>query len=230
MLKLRKGGRGGPAGRRRQGWQAGVHGSGRDPKQSTGRGGGGCRLRAAPGGMWGCLRSPGNWLENHPLGPASHTHAHRVMLSHRPKEGAPSLLQNWLLSDLCHKEQHLLTQRGWAPASAPHRSHQGAACIPRLVKNLPALRETWVRSLDWEEPLEKETPAHSSTLAWRVPWTVKCLGSQRDTTERLIKGGEATLAPRRKMWVLCKGREKRTPGTAQVHAWGMRRDTGQLQY
>ena len=41
-----------------------------------------------------------------------------------------------------------------------------------LVNNLLAMRETWVRSLGWENPLEKGTATHSSILAWRIPWTV----------------------------------------------------------
>ena len=40
-----------------------------------------------------------------------------------------------------------------------------------LVKNLPAMRETWILSLGWEDPLEKGKPTHSSVLAWRTPWT-----------------------------------------------------------
>ena len=39
-----------------------------------------------------------------------------------------------------------------------------------MVKCLPAMRETWVRSLGWEDPLEKEMAAHSSILAWKIPW------------------------------------------------------------
>ena len=39
------------------------------------------------------------------------------------------------------------------------------------VKNLPAMWETWVRSLGQEDPLEKEMATHSSTLAWKIPWT-----------------------------------------------------------
>jgi len=42
----------------------------------------------------------------------------------------------------------------------------------QLVKNLPAMRETWVWSLGWEDPLEKGKAIYSSTLAWRIPWTV----------------------------------------------------------
>ena len=40
-----------------------------------------------------------------------------------------------------------------------------------MVKNLPAMRETWVPSLGGEDPLEKGTATHSSILAWRIPWT-----------------------------------------------------------
>ena len=40
-----------------------------------------------------------------------------------------------------------------------------------VVKNLPAIQETRVRSLGWEDPLEEGKATHSSTLAWRIPWT-----------------------------------------------------------
>ena len=40
-----------------------------------------------------------------------------------------------------------------------------------MVKNLPAMQETWVQSLGWEDPLEKEMATHSFVLAWEVPWT-----------------------------------------------------------
>ena len=43
--------------------------------------------------------------------------------------------------------------------------------MAQLVKNLPAMQETQVRSLGWEDPLEKGTVTHSSILAWRIPWT-----------------------------------------------------------
>ena len=53
-----------------------------------------------------------------------------------------------------------------------------------MVKRLPATRETWVRSLGQEDPLEKETANHSSILAWKIPWTeepggLQSMGSQR---------------------------------------------------
>ena len=43
--------------------------------------------------------------------------------------------------------------------------------VAQLVKNLPAMQETWVRSLGWEDPLEKGKATHTSILAWRIPWT-----------------------------------------------------------
>ena len=56
--------------------------------------------------------------------------------------------------------------------------------MAQLVKNLPAILEIWVRSLGWEDPLEKGTTTHSSILAWRIPWTeepgrLQSMGSQR---------------------------------------------------
>ena len=58
--------------------------------------------------------------------------------------------------------------------------------MAQLVKNLPAMWETWVRSLGWEDPVEKGKATHSSSLAWRIPWTVSPWGrKESDTTERL---------------------------------------------
>ena len=46
------------------------------------------------------------------------------------------------------------------------------------VKNLPAMQETWVQSLGWEDPLEKKTATHSSILIWEIPWTEEPHGLQ----------------------------------------------------
>jgi len=43
--------------------------------------------------------------------------------------------------------------------------------VAQMVKNPPAMWETWVRSLGWEDPLEEDMATHSSILAWRIPWT-----------------------------------------------------------
>ena len=59
-----------------------------------------------------------------------------------------------------------------------------ASLVAQSVKNLPAVQETGVRSLDWEDPLEKEMATHSSILAWKISWTeepcgLQSMGSQR---------------------------------------------------
>ena len=61
--------------------------------------------------------------------------------------------------------------------------------MAQQVKKLPVMQETWVRSLGWEDPLEKGMATHSSALAWRIPWTeepgrLQSVGSQElDMTE-----------------------------------------------
>ena len=58
--------------------------------------------------------------------------------------------------------------------------------MAQLVKNLPAVQETWVQSLGWDDPLEKGKATHSSILAWRIPWTIVHGGcKESDSTERL---------------------------------------------
>ena len=54
-----------------------------------------------------------------------------------------------------------------------------ASLVAQTVKNLPAMWETWVQSLGWEDPLEKEMATHSSILAWRIPRTLQSIRSQR---------------------------------------------------
>ena len=55
----------------------------------------------------------------------------------------------------------------------------GASLVAQLVKNPPSMRETWAWSLGWEDLLEKGKAAHCSILAWRIPWAVWSMGSQR---------------------------------------------------
>ena len=57
--------------------------------------------------------------------------------------------------------------------------------MAQLVKNLPAVRETWVQSLGWEDPLEKGKATHSSILALKIPWTSPWGPKELDTTEQL---------------------------------------------
>ena len=58
--------------------------------------------------------------------------------------------------------------------------------VAQMVKRLPTMRENWLRSLGWEDPLAKEMATHSSILAWKIPWMeepgrLQCMGSQRVT-------------------------------------------------
>ena len=61
---------------------------------------------------------------------------------------------------ICRRRDRLPLQYSWA------------SLVAQLVKNPLAMQETWVRSLSWEDPLEKGKATHSSILAWRIPWTV----------------------------------------------------------
>ena len=62
--------------------------------------------------------------------------------------------------------------------------YKWTSLVAQMVKRLPTVRESWVRSLGQEDPLEKEMATHSSTLAWKIPWTeersrLQAMGSQR---------------------------------------------------
>ena len=59
-----------------------------------------------------------------------------------------------------------------------------SSLVAQRLKRLPGMRENWVRSLGWEDPLGKEMATHSSTLAWKIPWTeetgrLQSMGVQR---------------------------------------------------
>ena len=81
------------------------------------------------------------------------------------------------------------------PLSSPNGSFakptESVSPVAQLVNNLPAVQETWVWSLGWEDPLEKRMSTHSSIPAWRIPWTEDLVGyspwgcKEWDTTERL---------------------------------------------
>ena len=54
----------------------------------------------------------------------------------------------------------------------------GVPLVAQMVKNPPAMWETWIQSLGWEDPLEKDMTTHSGILAWKMPWTVHGAKSQ----------------------------------------------------
>ena len=60
-----------------------------------------------------------------------------------------------------------------------------ASWVAQIVKNLPAMRDAWVRFLSLEDPLENGMATHSSILAWRIPWTEKPGGLQSIGSQRI---------------------------------------------
>ena len=71
-------------------------------------------------------------------------------------------------------------------ACRSRRTEQGIEQLTgSKLKHLPAMQETWVQSLGWEDPLEKEMATHSSILAWRIPWTREPGGLQSTGSQRV---------------------------------------------
>ena len=66
--------------------------------------------------------------------------------------------------------------------------------MTQRLKRLPAMWETWVRSLGQEDPLEKEMATHSSILAWRIPWTEEPGGLQSTGSQRVGHDQETSLS------------------------------------
>ena len=69
-------------------------------------------------------------------------------------------------------------------AREKRKGRERASLVAQRLKRLPTMRETWVQSLGREDPLEKETATHSSTLAWKIPWmeepgVLQSMGSQK---------------------------------------------------
>ena len=58
--------------------------------------------------------------------------------------------------------------------------------VAQMVKNLPAMQDTWIQFMGWEDPLEKGMVTHSSTLAWRIPWTEEPGRLQYMVSQRVI--------------------------------------------
>ena len=78
-----------------------------------------------------------------------------------------------------HQPLHRIKELSLALRPSPHPTLNSvllnwgrSSLITQLVKNSPAIREIWVQSLGWEDPLEEGKATDSSILAWRIPWTV----------------------------------------------------------
>ena len=109
----------------------------------------------------------------------------------RPSIQFPSASWGWPHRSLwltLTARQTLRCQTGACPSALLLLFSPGLAMLPQELRTLllfpPAIRETWVRSLGWEDPLEKGKATHSSSLPWRIPWTeepvrLQSIGSQR---------------------------------------------------
>ena len=75
-----------------------------------------------------------------------------------------------------------------------------ASLVAQMVKNLPAVLETWVWSLDWEDPMEESMETHSSILAWRIPWTGEPGGLQSTGSQRVGHDWRLCTAKQRASW------------------------------
>ena len=80
--------------------------------------------------------------------------------------------------------QHQLCRRSSQEMIDTRQGEKEASLVAQMVQNLSEMQETWVRSLGWEDPLEKGMATHSRILAWRIPWTqepggLESMGSQR---------------------------------------------------
>ena len=77
--------------------------------------------------------------------------------------------------------------KSWTRLSDTYRT----SLVAQMVKRLSTIRETWVQSLGWEDPLEKEKATHSGTLAWKIPWMEK-LGRLQSTASQRVRQDWAT--------------------------------------
>ena len=122
----------------------------------------------------------------------SDIHPRREKITSTASKVGKSLSKSWLI--LTRKEAtSRVCGNFWGRSQNPQtpiwtslHTLPGASLVAQQVKNLPAMWETWVQSLDWEESLEKEKATYSSILAWRIPWTVESMEcKESDMTERL---------------------------------------------
>ena len=103
----------------------------------------------------------------------------------RHQQPTPRLLQPFVL--------RLLTERLVVRAH-PGTGLFGTSLVAQMVKCLSTMQETWVQSLGWEDPLEKEMAIHSSTIAWKIPWTEEPGRQQSTGSQRVGHDWVTTLS------------------------------------
>ena len=96
-----------------------------------------------------------------------------------------------------------------------------ASLVAQVVKRVPAMRETWVRSLGGEDPLEKEMATHSSALAWKSPWTESLVATVHGVAKSWTRLSDFTSllfcsAPQLCL-TLCDSTDCSTPGFPVLH-------------
>ena len=96
-------------------------------------------------------------------------------------EGGPTLVPHALIIDYICKDPTFYFQKRSHSQALPEKS----SLVAQMVKNLPAMQETQVHTLDQEDPLEKGTAIHSSILVWRIPWTEEPGGLQPTGSQRV---------------------------------------------
>ena len=115
----------------------------------------------------------------------------------RPQHQLSGLCSRWfvpywgvpfLISFLCSPDTHL-SSLGFIF----FQSFTWASPVAQMVKNLPAIWETWVWSLDWKDPLEEGIETHSSILAWRISWTEEPGGLQSKGLHRVRHDWETNI-------------------------------------
>ena len=95
-------------------------------------------------------------------------------------------IQDQCLKYISIDQVKLLSKSGIiSPLESPSCFFIWASLVAQMVKNPPAMQDTWVRSLSWEDPLEKGKATHSSVLAWRSPWTKEAAGLQSMGSQRV---------------------------------------------
>ena len=108
-----------------------------------------------------------------------------------PEHHLPETRINQLIHmTLSFIQDNMLIPRRPEAKDERHKFHiplraRGASLVAQLVKNPPTMRETWVQSLGWEDPLEKGMATHSSILDWRSPWISPWSCKKLDMTEQL---------------------------------------------
>ena len=111
----------------------------------------------------------------------------RIHLEEEPSRQIEPCVRKWKISAIAFPDRSVAkesTCNAGDPGSIPGlgRSpgegigyplhYSWASLVAPLVKNPPAMWESWIQSLSWEDPLEKGTATHSSILAWRIPWII----------------------------------------------------------